>query len=140
MFMQVLLWGALAGVIHFVVLGALYGNPFVDRMYVQACDKFPSVKRWESKPRYLLAQLLGTQVEVYLLTIGFFWLRPCVGTPGLSGSLLLGILFTAIRIYPRFWNMWIQSTYPRQLLGTEALNGTIGTFAIIVTLHFAYGA
>jgi hypothetical protein len=133
---RILLWGAVAGIVHFVALGILYGNPFIDRMYVRASDANPAVKKWTSKPRYLLVQLMGTQIEVYILTIGYFWLRPLINVPGLDGAMLLALLFAGIRVYPRFWNMWIQSTYPGRLLGTEFVNGTIGTLVVILTLHF----
>lgn len=133
---EVVLWGFVAGVIHFAVLGALYGNPVVDRMYVRAVEAHPAVRTWESKPRYTVTQFLGTQVEVYIIAIGFAWLHPRLSTGGLAGALLLASLFAALRVYPRFWNMWIQSTYPRNLLATEVINGLIGTYVIVVALYF----
>src|SRR5690242_11292612 len=108
-------WGLVAGVAHFVAIGLLYGNPLVDRVYARATDSSPAVRRWPSRTRYLVTQFLGTQVEVYLLTIGFVWLRPLVTLSGLAGATVLGLLFAGLRVYPRFWNMWIQSTYPRHL-------------------------
>jgi len=100
---EVALWGFIAGLIHFVVLGALYGNPVVDRMYVRAGETSPAVRTWESKPRYLLTQFVGTQVEVYIIAIGFAWLHPQLSTGGLAGALLLASLFAALRVFPRFW-------------------------------------
>jgi hypothetical protein len=131
----VLLWGAVAGVIHFVVIGALYGNPVIDKMYADAAGRSPAVRQWPSKARYLVTQFLGTQVEVYILTFAFFWLRPHVATAGVAGALWVGLLLAAVRVYPRFWNMWIQTTYPRPLLAVEAVNGTIGTIAIAIALQ-----
>ncbi len=130
----VLLWGALAGLVHFVVIAILYGNPIVDRID-RAVGETPAMKPWPSKPRYFLTQFCGTQIEVYLLTIGFFWLRPRIGVAGYAGALLLGALFAAIRVYPRFWNMWIQTTYPNRLLAVEVVNGTIGTLVILLFLQ-----
>jgi len=69
--LTVLLWGAVAGVAHFVLIAFLYGTP----------------------------------------------------------------LLAAIRVYPRFWNMWIQTTYPARLLVVELVNGSIGTIAIAVFLQ-----
>jgi hypothetical protein len=127
-------WGALAGLVHFLVIGALYGNPFVDGMY-RAASENSAVKRWVSKPRYLVTQFLGTQVEVYILTLAFVWLRPMVGLADYVGPLALGAVLALIRVYPRFWNMWIQTTYPNRLLAVEAINGTIGTLVIVFFLH-----
>src|SRR5262245_56932616 len=125
----ILVWGAAAGLMHFMVIGVLYGNPFIDRVYAAAPATSPAVRRWSSKPRYLVTQFFGTQLEVFVLTAAFVWLRPLVSLPGMTGALVLGALLGAIRVYPRFWNMWIQTTYPNRLLGIELINGTIGTLA-----------
>ncbi len=136
MLISALLWGTAAGVIHFVLIGMLYGNPFVDRFYREAQGKEPGVKVHPSKPRYFIQQFLGTQVEVYILAFGYFWLRPLVPVEGMLGVMLLGLLFAGIRVYPRSWNMWIQSTYPTRLLVIEAVNGTLSTLIIVAALHY----
>lgn len=135
MIVTVLLWGAVAGVVHFVVIAFLYGNPLVERISARAETESPAVKRWATKGKYYLTQFLGTQVEVYILTLAFVWLRPLVGLKGYGGALLLGSMLAAIRVYPRFWNMWIQTTYPPRLLVVELVNGSIGTLAISVFLQ-----
>jgi hypothetical protein len=133
---HVFVWGALAGLVHFVVIALLYANPITDRLSSEL-EKAPAVRQWASKPRYFATQLLGTQVEVYILTLGFFWLRPLIGMQGYGGALALGLLLAATRVYPRFWNMWIQTTYPRRLLAIEVINGTLGTLAIVMFLQVA---
>lgn len=134
MIASILIWGTAAGLVHFVAIGLLYGNPWVDRIYARAADADPAVRRWASRPRYLLTQFLGTQVEIYIIAAGYFWLRGIVPQPELAVAALLGLLFAALRVYPRFWNMWIQTTYPRRLLAVEVVNGTIGTFVIMLSL------
>jgi hypothetical protein len=131
----VLLWGAAAGIVHFVFIAIAYGNPIVDRISARAEAESPAVRQWASKPRYFVTQFFGTQVEVYILTLGFVWLRPRVDVQGYAGALLLGGLFAAIRVYPRFWNMWVQTTYPRRLLAVEVVNGTLGTLVIALFLQ-----
>jgi hypothetical protein len=133
---RVAAWGALAGLVHFVIIALLYANPITDRLSADL-EKAPSVRQWPSKPRYFVTQFLGTQVEVYILTLAFLWLRPLIGWPGYGGALALGFLLAATRVYPRFWNMWIQTSYPRRLLAIEVVNGTLGTLAIIVFLQAA---
>ena len=130
-----LTWGTLIGLIHFAIVGLLYGNPLIDRMYQAAMGREPGVREWTSRPAYLVTQFLGTQIEVYIMTIGYFWLRPLVAAPGLGGAALLGLLFTGLRVYPRFWNMYIQSTYPHRLLAVEIVNGTVSTFVVILGLE-----
>lgn len=127
---QVLLYGLLVGVIHFVLIGLLYGNPFIDRIYKQAQAKEPGVRRWSSMGRYAPIQFLGTQVEVFILAGAYLWLRRYVPLSGFSCALVLGSVFAGLRVYPRFWNMWIQSTYPNRLLAIEFVNGIISTLVV----------
>lgn len=135
MFMDVFLWGLVIGVIHFVIVGILYGNPYVDKIYQKAQSSEGSVKRWESRTRYLVTQFLGTQVEVFILAAGFFWLKSIAGLESLSSAIVVAVLFSGIRVYPRFWNMWIQSTYPSRLLKIEVVNGIASTFSIVLGLY-----
>jgi hypothetical protein len=51
-------------------------------------------------------------------------------------SLVFGLILIAVKIFPRFFDMWIQTTYPNRLLAVEFVNGTIGSFVIGVV--FAY--
>ena len=134
MIAHVALWGALAGLVHFVVIALLYANPIVDRLSSDL-EKAPAVKQWPSKLRYFVTQFFGTQVEVYILTVAFFWLRPLIGMSTYGGALALGGLLAATRVYPRFWNMWIQTNYPTRLLAIEVINGTLGTLAIVMFLQ-----
>jgi hypothetical protein len=133
----VLLWGAVAGVVHFAFIALAYGNPIVDRISAKAESESPAVRQWASKPRYFVTQFLGTQIEVYILAIAFVWLRPLVDVHGYGGASLLGAMFAAIRVYPRFWNMWVQTTYPRRLLAVEVVNGTLGTLVVTSFLQAA---
>ena len=48
---------------------------------------------------------------------------------------LLWALLAAIRVYPRFWNMRIQSTDPIRLLVGELVNGSIGSLVIAITFQ-----
>jgi hypothetical protein len=129
---SVLLWGTVIGLIHFVFIGFLYGVPPIRKLYASAQQTDPGVRRWDSRPRYVFTQFLGTQVEVFILTLAFFALRGLF--PG--RILLLALLLAAVRVYPRFWNMWIQSTYPGRLLAVEAINGTLGTLAVVCGLSW----
>jgi hypothetical protein len=132
---HIFLLGSIVGIAHFVVVGILYGNPVVNRLYAEAQAHEPGVRRWPSRKRYLFTQFLGTQVEVFILSVAYAWLRPHLGIGGFMGALLLGLVFAAIRVYPRFWNMWIQSTYPARLLKVELVNGLLSTLTIVMALE-----
>ena len=95
----------------------------------------PGLKAWPNKKKYVLAMFLGTQIEIFILTVAYLQLRALFPEPGtIATALTLATLFTAIRVYPRFWNMWIQSSYPNRLLAVEAVNGAVGTFVVVVGL------
>jgi hypothetical protein len=128
--------GSIVGIAHFVIIGALYGNPIIARLYRAAEADEPGVRRWPSRRRYLITQFLGTQVEVFILATAYVWLLP----HGATGALALAVMLAAVRVYPRFWNMWIQSTYPAVLLKVELVNGVVSTFVIVLGLHLVSGA
>lgn len=134
LFLNTLLWGTVIGLIHFIVLSVLYKNPVVDKIY-KSYEDHPAVKKWNNLPKYILSMFLGTQVEIFLTTLGYLVFRNVAGMD-ISGTLIIALIFTGIRIYPRFWNMWIQSTYPNKLLGIELINGTVSTFLVIFGLYF----
>ena len=122
------------GIVHFIIVGFLYQNPIVGKIYKEAADD-PGVKKWDSPSKYLLLMFLGTQIEIYIITMGFLFFISILGKT-FSNTLILTLVFSGIRIYPRFWNMWIQSTYSNKLLIIELINGIIGTFVIIFGLYF----
>lgn len=134
MILDVLLWGTVIGVIHFVVVGILYQNPIVAKMYKEATEA-PGVKIWKNQKEYLLKMFLGTQLEVYILTASYLYLRTLFSEPtAWTPALILATVFAGIRVYPRFWNMWIQSTYPGKLLAVEFINGILSTFVVVIGL------
>jgi hypothetical protein len=133
--LQVLLWGLVAGVIHFIITSLLYQNPLIAKYYARAqADNSPGVRKWSSQKGYILRMFSGTQVEIYVLTASFLFLRQYLNFSPWGTMMILGVIFSGIRVYPRFWNMWIQSTYPRNLLAIEFVNGVISTFTVVVAL------
>jgi hypothetical protein len=134
MLRDVAIWGTAAGVAHFVVIAALYGNPLVDA-YSREANRHVSVRQWPKPAQYFARQFLGTQVEVFLMTFAFLWIRPLATARGYLGALEVGAVIAALRVYPRFWNMWIQTTFPGRLLLVEVINGTLGTLFIACFLQ-----
>jgi hypothetical protein len=103
--------------------------------FSREANKHVSVKQWNPIWKYFVTQFFGTQVEVYIMTIAFFWVRPMTTAPGYLGAFEVGALFAALRVYPRFWNMWIQTTFPNRLLLVEVINGTLGCLFIACFLQ-----
>lgn len=131
-----LLFGSLIGVIHFMIIGVLYQNPFVARLYKEEeIKKSPGLRIWKNKKKYMLYMFLGTQVEIFILTFGYLSFKDYLPFSPFAIAVIISGLFAAIRVYPRFWNMRIQSTYPNKLLVVEIVNGFISTFIIVIGLY-----
>lgn len=131
--LRTLIWGTLVGVIHFIIVGILYQNPIIAKIYKETSSD-PGVKKWNNQFKYIISMFLGTQIEIFIMTIGYLFLISILGKT-FTNTLILALILAGIRVYPRFWNMWIQSTYPNRLLVIEFINGTIGTFIIIFGLY-----
>jgi hypothetical protein len=71
---SVLLWGLVAAVIHFIVVGVLYQNPVIDKIY-KALATHPGMKPWPNVKEYLFKMFLGTLVEIYIFAAAFVYLR-----------------------------------------------------------------
>lgn len=134
MFVDILKWGFVAGILHFFIVGILYMNPLIARIYKEAQGN-PALKVWENQKEYLAKMFAGTQIEIFIITGAYLYLRQLFSDPtNLGVAVIISCIISATRVYPRFWNMWIQSTYPMKLLIVEIVNGTIGTFVVILSL------
>ncbi|OHD18479.1 MAG: hypothetical protein A2086_13365 [Spirochaetes bacterium GWD1_27_9] len=131
--LKTLTCGSFIGMIHFIIVGILYQNPIVAKIYKDT-SSHPGVKKWDNKLKYIISMFLGTQLEVYIISVGFIFLISILGKT-ITNTLILGFIISGIRVYPRFWNMWIQSSYPNKLLIIEFINGTIGSFVIVFGLY-----
>jgi len=52
----------------------------------------------------------------------------------LPKALLFGLILVAVKIFPRFADMYMQTAYPNKLLAVEFINGTICSFVIALIL------
>ncbi len=130
---QTLTAGFIASLIWFFIGGILYTNPIVARIY-KAAEVSPGLKKWASIPKYLFLQYVGILIQCLLWAVVFAFIRPVLLTDALSAGLTFGLILVALKMIPRLYDMWIQSTYPNNLLIIEFINGTIGGVVIGVTL------
>lgn len=134
--LQVVWGGFVASIVWFIVGGALYMNPVIAGIYKKYED-LPVMKRWPDVAKYLGTMYLGGCLVQCLLAAFVFALVKSA-LPG--GMFLQGIIFglalIAIKIFTRFFDMWIQTTYPNKLLAIEFVNGSIGS--MVIALVFAY--
>lgn len=131
----VILGGFTASVALFIVGGALYTNPLVGKIYKES-EGSPGLKAWPSVQKYLLLQYLGGLAMCILWAFVFYYVRSALPDQPLTAGLLFGLILTVTRVFPRFFDIWIQTTYPNRLLGVEIVNGTI--LSLIIGVVFAY--
>ena len=132
---RVITGGLVASGVWFVIGGVLYMNPFVARIY-RARETSPGVKKWDSPGLYLVFQFLGVLAQCMLWAFVYGLIKVALPGGPLLRGFFFGLILVAVKIFPRFFDMWIQSTYPQALLAVEFINGTIGSF--VVGLVFGY--
>lgn len=133
--LEIILGGFAASIAWFFVGGILYMNPFVSKMYRNAEDS-PALKKWQNIPQYLGLQYLGILIQCILWAFVYAVVQPVLPGGFLMKGIVFGLILVAIKIFPRFFDMWIQSTYPKTLLAVEFVNGTIGSFVIGLILAY----
>lgn len=132
---QTLFGGFVASLAWFFIGGFLYMNPFVAKIYKNA-EKEPGLKKWASTPKYIGLQYIGILAQCLLWAFVFVLIKSALPEEVLMKGIVFGLILVAVKIFPRFYDMWIQSAYPNKLLAVEFVNGIIGSFVISIT--FAY--
>ena len=90
----------------------------------------PGLKRWSNVPAYIGLQFVGILAQCLLWAFVFILVKPVLAGGFVRTFLTFGIILFAVKIFPRFYDMWMQSTYPGRLLAVEFVNGTVGSFVI----------
>ena len=127
---QTIIGGFLASIVWFIIGSILYMNPIVAKIYKEF-EKSSGLKKWEDTKKYLINMyIFGALVQCLLFAFVYSFIKSI-----LPGSLVLDMIFfgsilVAVKIFPRLFDMWMQSTYPNKLLAVEFINGTIGSFVI----------
>ncbi|MFE3261038.1 hypothetical protein ACFXPS_38740 [Nocardia sp. NPDC059091] len=130
---RIVVGGAAAGIVHTVAVAILYGIPWVSRN--RGTPSGSDGKQADGGRRGLGMKLLGTLIEIYAMTIGFAWIHPLLPLDGLLGALLLALLFTVLRTFAPIWALWLQAVYSGRYLAIEAIGGTLGSVAVVLTLY-----
>lgn len=130
------IWAAVvASIVWFIIGGSLYMNPIIAKIYKKA-EGSPGLKKWPNTAKYVLLQFVGILLQCLLWAFVFVLIKPILPEAKLSAGLIFGLILMVIKIIPRAYDMWIQTTYPGKLLSIEFINGTIGSF--IIGIIFAY--
>lgn len=127
---QVLWATGIASIVWFILGGALYMNPVVRRIYDQF-DSSPVMKQWPSVPKYLGVMFLDAcLVQCFLAALAFALVKPALPDSILGMVAVFGFILIGVKIFTRFFDMWIQTTYPNKLLAIEFVNGSLGSLVI----------
>lgn len=133
--LQSIVGGITASLVWFIAGSVLYMNPFVAKIYRDA-QKSPGLKKWTNISKYLSFQFYGILAQCLLWAFVFAFIKSVLPGGIMLKGLTFGLILVAVKIFPRFVDMWTQSTYPDKLLVIEFVNGTIGSF--IIGVVFAY--
>ncbi|MBU1167047.1 hypothetical protein KKC60_01405 [Patescibacteria group bacterium] len=124
-----LLAGFIVSIAWFIAGGILYMNPVVKKIYSKF-ENNPGMKKWGDQKKYLLSMyFVGALIPSLIFSFVYTLISPI-------SILYFGLILVGVRIMPRFFDMWIQSSYPNKLLFVEIINGSILSFiaAIIFSL------
>lgn len=133
---QTIFGGFAASIVWFIAGGALYMNPFVAKIYGDA-KRSPALKKWQNIPKYLALHYAGILAQCLVWAFVFAFVRSALSERLFTAGIEFGLILTSLKIFPRLWDMWIQSTYPNKLLAVEFVNGAIGSFIIGLVLAYA---
>ncbi|MBU1177779.1 hypothetical protein KJ903_01020 [Patescibacteria group bacterium] len=133
-FLQVLIAGFVASLVWFVLGSVLYVNPLIAKIYKKR-ESSPGFKVWQSQPKYIITMyFVGALIPCLILAFVYSFLSPAFTGSLILKTLCLGLIIASVRMIPRFFDMWIQTTYPDTLLTIEIVNGTILSFAAAAVL------
>lgn len=136
MITDILIFGSGAALIHFLLVGLLYMNPLVSRMYLAAEKTNPAIRIWPDKKHYMLLMFFGSLIETWILSLGYLILRDAFIRPSAwETAVICAVILAMIRVYPRAFDKWIQTRYPLRLIAVEAVNGFLGSVFIILGMR-----
>lgn len=127
---QGLIGGFAATIVWFIIGAAVYMNPFVTKIY-KKYEETPSVKNRKNIKTFIINTFVfNILIQCLLFAFVYQYMKPILPATLLLNTLLFGLILVVVKIIPRFFDMWVQSSYPTQLLIVEIVNGAIGSFVI----------
>lgn len=127
---QSLFAAGVATIVWFFIGAVVYMNPIVDNIYKKYEDH-PSVKNRKDIKKFIINTFLfSILIQCVLFAFVYQYIQPVLPGALLMNTVLFGGILIAVKIIPRFFDMWVQSQYPPMLLGIEIINGAIGSFVI----------
>lgn len=132
--LQTILGGYLASIVWFIIGGLLYMNPIVAKIY-KKLENSPGLKKWKDTKKYLINMyIFGILIQCLLFAFVYSFVKPILPGTLVLNTIFFGSILVAIKIFPRLFDMWVQSNYPNKLLEVEFVNGIVGSFVIALVL------
>lgn len=127
---QGILGGVIASVVWFIIGAVVYMNPFIGKIY-KKYEETPSVKNRKDIKKFIVNTFVfSILIQCLLFAFVYLFVQPVLPGTLLLNTLYFGVILVVVKIIPRFFDMWVQSSYPTTLLIIEIINGTIGSFVI----------
>lgn len=131
---QIIIAGFLASLVWFILGSVLYVNPWITKIYKKH-ENSPGFKAWKNQPKYIITMyFVGALIPCLILAFVYSFISPAFTGSLILKTLCLGLIIAGVRMIPRFFDMWMQTTYPDTLLTIEIVNGTILSFAAAAVL------
>jgi len=133
---RIILAGFIASIVWFAAATILYMNPYSKKI-ADTLKNHPGVKKWANQKEMLLPMYLwGVLVPSIIFAVIFWWLNPVFPSSILAKTILFGLILVGIKIYPRLTDTALMTSYPKQLLIMDFINGTISSFVIAAAFAF----
>ncbi|MER7452744.1 hypothetical protein ABTW96_20930 [Nocardia beijingensis] len=132
---KLLVWGLVAGLLSTAAMAVFYSNPWVVRVHTRHQKTTLAGPGEHPLPRSFTANFLGTQLEAYVMTIGYAWLHPLLPMNGTTGAIALAALFAALRVCAPVWALWMRRTYSHGYLAVEVAAGVLSSLVVTLALY-----
>ena len=127
---QTILGGIVATFVWFFVGAIVYMNPVVDKIYKKFNNDLNVKDRGETKTFLAKTFVFSILIQAMLFAFVYAFIQSLLPGTKLLNGLYYGIILVALKIIPRYLDMWMQSNYPITLLNIEFINGIIGSFVM----------
>lgn len=126
---------AVATIAWFLVAGALFFNPIVDKIY-RSEEDHPAVRNLPQNPG-TIARILGAVLVQCVLWAGLYlFIKTGLGDTLVSRGLAFTAIISLVKIVPRDIDRMLLTTYPPKRLGIEIIAGFV--CAAVVGFVFAW--
>lgn len=119
----------------FLVAGALFFNPVVDRLY-RTEEGHPAVRALPQGPRTIGMILAAVLAQTVLWAGVYVLVKPVLGEGVLTRGLLFGGILIVTKILPRDIDRLLLTTYPKRRMTIELVIGCV--CAVVTGLVFAW--